>query len=181
MCIGNRCFSVDAKRKFWQAMYVLSCISISLLWYGGQSTRSRLCTFRILEQVHNFLRSGLLQLQGSSEPVPGTDSLLVDTGFPASYAESPTAQSHESNSSVVAPVALESVYVTGKSEMKFTTLTGKFTGTIDYILYSVDSGVEIARLLRVPGEEDASTTGGFPNIHHPSDHLPLGVDIVFHD
>lgn len=78
-------------------------------------------------------------------------------------------------------MALESVYVTGKSEMQFTTLTGKFTGTIDYILCSVDSGVEILRLLRVPGEEDATTMDGFPNMHHPSDHLPLGVDIVFHD
>lgn len=125
------------------------------------------------DTVHKYLRSGLPQNQGGSqEPVLGTDSLLGDKDLRASDAES---------SGSVAPIALESVYVAGETEMELTTYTGKFTGTIDYIMHSVDSGVEVVRLLRVPGKEDVSSIDRFPNIHHPSDHLPLGVDIVFND
>lgn len=111
-------------------------------------------------------------MDGSQHSVFGTDSLLGDTDLSAS--------DEDSNGSV-APVALESVYVAGETGMEFTTYTGKFTGTIDYIMYSVNSGVEVVRLLKVPGKEDASSVDRFPNIHHPSDHLPLGVDIFFND
>ena len=56
---------------------------------------------------------------------------------------------------------------------KYTNFTEKFSGTLDYIFYSVDKkkNIEIEKILEIPNEEILE--GFCPNENIPSDHLPI--------
>ncbi|GBG66246.1 hypothetical protein CBR_g57848 [Chara braunii] len=72
-----------------------------------------------------------------------------------------------------------SSYASASSEPPFTTICPKFTGTLDYVFLSPPPLARIRRLLRVPETPDEATViGGVPNTFHPSDHLPVGVDVI---
>ncbi|CAN6670196.1 Ccr4p-Not complex 3'-5'-exoribonuclease subunit Ccr4 [Trichomonascus vanleenenianus] len=73
--------------------------------------------------------------------------------------------------------ALKSSYSDVKS-MRFTNYTPNFVEFIDHIWYSVPS-FDVTGLLGPLDEEYASHYVGFPNPHHPSDHIPIMSQFSF--
>ncbi|KAJ2596393.1 Glucose-repressible alcohol dehydrogenase transcriptional effector [Coemansia sp. RSA 1721] len=69
------------------------------------------------------------------------------------------------------PFGLKSAYAS-MGELSLTTLTPKFTGTIDYIWYSTGTLVPTGVLGEFDGDWMRQTVG-FPNTHVPSDHIPI--------
>ena len=57
-------------------------------------------------------------------------------------------------------------------ELSFTNLTPSFKGVIDYIWYS-STTLNVTGLLGDVDREYISNVIGFPNWHHPSDHVPI--------
>ncbi|XP_020247689.1 carbon catabolite repressor protein 4 homolog 4-like isoform X2 [Asparagus officinalis] len=74
------------------------------------------------------------------------------------------------------PYKLCSLYGTNGGEPPFTNVTPGFTGTLDYIFLSSRGYLKPVSLLELPGPESADIVDGLPNLHHPSDHLPIGGD-----
>lgn len=74
------------------------------------------------------------------------------------------------------PIALRSVYATVRGEPLFTNYTPGFTGTLDYIFLSTSSVITPVSYLELPDPDSKDIVGGLPNYHHPSDHLPIGVE-----
>ncbi|CAI5467850.1 unnamed protein product [Closterium sp. Yama58-4] len=65
-------------------------------------------------------------------------------------------------------------------EPAFTSFTAEFKATVDYIFVSRDSGgFSVHSTLWIPNDSDAHLAGGLPNLFFPSDHLPIGGDVVF--
>ncbi|KAJ3300703.1 Glucose-repressible alcohol dehydrogenase transcriptional effector [Borealophlyctis nickersoniae] len=60
------------------------------------------------------------------------------------------------------------------NELDFTNFTPTFKGVIDYVWYSTNL-LSVTGLLGNVDREYVSRTVGFPNAHHPSDHIPLVV------
>eukprot|EP01018_Ginkgo_biloba_P008048 Gb_28232 [translate_table: standard] len=73
-------------------------------------------------------------------------------------------------------IALRSLYEYIGGEPPFTNYTPGFTGTLDYILFSVSDHLEPISFLKLPSVDSPDIVGGLPNNHHPSDHLPIGAD-----
>ncbi|KNC96818.1 uncharacterized protein SPPG_08019 [Spizellomyces punctatus DAOM BR117] len=71
--------------------------------------------------------------------------------------------------------ALKSAY-SHTGELEFTNFTPQFKGVIDYVWYSTNT-LSVTGLLSSVDREYISRTVGFPNAHHPSDHLPLVVSL----
>lgn len=63
-------------------------------------------------------------------------------------------------------------------ELPFTNFTPNFTESIDYIWYST-SGLKVKDLMGQVDPEYASHYVGFPNAHHPSDHVPIAAHLEF--
>jgi CCR4-NOT transcription complex subunit 6 len=63
-------------------------------------------------------------------------------------------------------------------DIDFTNFTPLFKGIIDYIWYDT-SALITTGLLGGVDKQYASTSVGFPNPHHPSDHIPLVVSMKF--
>ncbi|KAJ3021509.1 Glucose-repressible alcohol dehydrogenase transcriptional effector [Thoreauomyces humboldtii] len=61
-------------------------------------------------------------------------------------------------------------------ELDFTNFTPDFTGVIDYVWYSTNT-LDVSGLLGSVDKDYVARTVGFPNAHHPSDHLPLVVSM----
>jgi CCR4-NOT transcription complex subunit 6 len=59
-------------------------------------------------------------------------------------------------------------------ELDFTNLTPTFKGVIDYVWYSTTT-LNVSGLLAHVDRDYVARTVGFPNAHHPSDHIPLVV------
>ncbi|XP_052209691.1 carbon catabolite repressor protein 4 homolog 4 isoform X2 [Diospyros lotus] len=74
------------------------------------------------------------------------------------------------------PMGLCSVYAFTRGEPAFTNCTPGFTGTLDYIFFSPLGDVKPVSYLQLPELESPDVIGGLPNYHHPSDHLPIGVE-----
>ncbi|GJP32831.1 hypothetical protein CLOM_g17427, partial [Closterium sp. NIES-68] len=67
-----------------------------------------------------------------------------------------------------------------KLEPPFTSLTVDFKETVDYIFVSRDSrGFFVRSTLWIPTDADSHLAGGLPNFSFPSDHFPIGGDVVF--
>ncbi|CAI7813067.1 unnamed protein product [Closterium sp. NIES-54] len=65
-------------------------------------------------------------------------------------------------------------------EPAFTSFTAEFKATVDYIFVSRDSGgFFVHSTLWIPNDSDSHLAGGLPNLFFPSDHLPIGGDVVF--
>ncbi|KAL8170534.1 hypothetical protein V2J09_022338 [Rumex salicifolius] len=73
-------------------------------------------------------------------------------------------------------IPLSSLYAQTRGEPPFTNCTPGFTGTLDYIFFTPSDAIKPVSLLEVPGPESPSVAGGLPNLHHPSDHLPIGAE-----
>ncbi|KAI8919346.1 Endonuclease/exonuclease/phosphatase [Powellomyces hirtus] len=71
--------------------------------------------------------------------------------------------------------SLKSAY-SHTGELEFTNFTPQFKGVIDYIWYST-STLDVSGLLSSIDREYTQRCVGFPNAHHPSDHLPLVVSL----
>ncbi|KAJ3328231.1 Glucose-repressible alcohol dehydrogenase transcriptional effector [Blyttiomyces sp. JEL0837] len=63
-------------------------------------------------------------------------------------------------------------------ELDFTNFTPTFKGVIDYVWYSMQT-LSITGLLANVEKEYVARTVGFPNAHHPSDHIPIVVSFRF--
>ncbi|CAJ2646938.1 unnamed protein product [Trifolium pratense] len=74
------------------------------------------------------------------------------------------------------PIPLSSVYASTRGEPPFTNCTPRFTGTLDYILFSPSNYIKPISYLELPDSEAADIVGGLPNFSHPSDHLPIGAE-----
>jgi endonuclease/exonuclease/phosphatase family metal-dependent hydrolase len=67
---------------------------------------------------------------------------------------------------------------TETGEPAFTNYRDIFHGAIDYVFYR-GSGIEARACLGMIGEAEARREGGgLPNSHHPSDHLPIAVNLL---
>lgn len=71
--------------------------------------------------------------------------------------------------------ALKSSYA-HVGELEFTNFTPQFKGVIDYVWYSTNA-LSVTGLLGGVDREYISRTVGFPNAHHPSDHVPLVISM----
>lgn len=74
---------------------------------------------------------------------------------------------------------LNSAFASASSgdEPPHTNVTPDFTACIDYVfLSSRDSGIEVVRVREQPSREELGA--GLPNENHPSDHLPVVVDVA---
>ena len=56
---------------------------------------------------------------------------------------------------------------------RFTNITNKFRGMIDYIFYEERENLEVSKVLTLPEEEKIRKEVALPNSIIPSDHLPL--------
>jgi CCR4-NOT transcription complex subunit 6 len=63
-------------------------------------------------------------------------------------------------------------------ELPFTNRTPGFTGTIDFVWYSLDRLAVCAVLGPVP-QDYSDRIVGMPNVHFPSDHVSLCVELAF--
>lgn len=72
--------------------------------------------------------------------------------------------------------SLKSAYASHADSIDFTNFTPPFKGIIDYIWYSTQNLVTCGILSHVD-REYCKQYVGFPNAHHPSDHIPLVVSI----
>ncbi|KAJ3045056.1 Glucose-repressible alcohol dehydrogenase transcriptional effector, partial [Rhizophlyctis rosea] len=61
-------------------------------------------------------------------------------------------------------------------ELEFTNFTPTFKGVIDYVWYSTGA-LSVTGVLGDVDREYVGRTVGFPNAHHPSDHIPLVVQV----
>ncbi|KAJ9061136.1 Glucose-repressible alcohol dehydrogenase transcriptional effector [Entomophthora muscae] len=68
------------------------------------------------------------------------------------------------------------LFLKSSCNMIFTNFTPTFTGTIDYIWYT-PSCLTITQVLGGVDESYTSKYVGFPNVHFPSDHIPLLIEI----
>jgi CCR4-NOT transcription complex subunit 6 len=75
------------------------------------------------------------------------------------------------------PFQLKSAYA-AVGELPFTNYVSNFTGTVDYIWYSVAALAPRALLGPVDAEYIARVPG-FPNVHFPSDHVSLMAEFGF--
>ncbi len=67
---------------------------------------------------------------------------------------------------------------TETGEPAFTNYRDIFHGAIDYVFYR-GTGIEARACLGMIGEAEARREGGgLPNSHHPSDHLPIAVNLL---
>lgn len=74
---------------------------------------------------------------------------------------------------------LNSAFASASSgdEPPYTNVTPDFTACIDYVfLSSRDSGIEVVRVREQPSREELGA--GLPDENHPSDHLPVVVDVA---
>ncbi|CAM8883136.1 unnamed protein product [Rhodiola kirilowii] len=77
------------------------------------------------------------------------------------------------------PIPLCSVYAhTRGREPTFTNCTPDFTNTLDYIFFSLSGRIKPVSFLELPELNSEDVAGCLPNLHHPSDHLPIGADFV---
>ncbi|KAL3694475.1 hypothetical protein R1sor_008126 [Riccia sorocarpa] len=74
------------------------------------------------------------------------------------------------------PLPAVSLYAYADEEPAFTNYTHDFVGTLDYILFVPCERLKPRTLLALPPPGAIEVTGGLPNHHHPSDHLPIGCD-----
>ncbi|XP_050130884.1 carbon catabolite repressor protein 4 homolog 4 isoform X5 [Malus sylvestris] len=74
------------------------------------------------------------------------------------------------------PIPLCSTYAYTRGEPQFTNCTPGFTGTLDYIFFSPSDHIKPVSFLELPGPDSSDVDGGLPNLFHPSDHLPIGVE-----
>lgn len=74
------------------------------------------------------------------------------------------------------PIPLCSTYAYTRGEPPFTNCTPGFTGTLDYIFFSPSDHIKPVSFLELPGPDSSDVDGGLPNLFHPSDHLPIGVE-----
>lgn len=75
------------------------------------------------------------------------------------------------------PIPLYSAYAQMRGrEPAFTNCTPDFTNTLDYIFYSPLGRVKPVSFLELPEPDSEDVAGWLPNLHHPSDHLPIGAD-----
>lgn len=63
-------------------------------------------------------------------------------------------------------------------ELPFTNYTPNFVKAIDYIWYTTPT-INVAALLGPIDEEYTKHFVGFPNAHHPSDHIPIATKFTF--
>lgn len=75
-------------------------------------------------------------------------------------------------------LSLRSCYSHRMEELDFTNFTPGFKGVIDYIWYSTNS-LDVTGLLANIERDYIAKSVGFPNWHHPSDHIPLVVSLKF--
>ncbi|KAJ7542349.1 hypothetical protein O6H91_10G102100 [Diphasiastrum complanatum] len=71
-----------------------------------------------------------------------------------------------------------SLYGKVAGEPSFTNCTPGFTGTLDYIFFCPSCCLRPKSILSLPSIDSIETVGGLPNHFHPSDHLPIGADLV---
>uniref|UniRef100_A0A7N0VBX1 Endonuclease/exonuclease/phosphatase domain-containing protein n=2 Tax=Kalanchoe fedtschenkoi TaxID=63787 RepID=A0A7N0VBX1_KALFE len=75
------------------------------------------------------------------------------------------------------PMPLRSLYAHARGrEPTFTNCTPDFTNTLDYIFFSPSERIKPVSFLDLPELDSADVSGCLPNLHHPSDHLPIGAD-----
>ncbi|EGF83374.1 hypothetical protein BATDEDRAFT_9186 [Batrachochytrium dendrobatidis JAM81] len=80
-----------------------------------------------------------------------------------------------SNGGLTHKLSLKSAY-SHVDVMDFTNFTPTFCGVIDYIWYTTNS-LSVAGLLSHVDRDYVAKSVGFPNAHHPSDHIPLVVSL----
>lgn len=68
--------------------------------------------------------------------------------------------------------------VNGDNHPHFTNYTPTFTGMLDYIFYNLHSKLQPKSLLQLPQMPELDYAQGIPNIHHPSDHLPIMAEFI---
>jgi len=113
--------------------------------------------------VYQLLSTGALEAQHPDASVADVPALCGGEGFRTG-------------------LDLSSAYcAVNGSEPEFTTKAPDFAGTIDYLWYSKGRlSPEPGTALRTPTpEEGGAEGGGIPNSEIPSDHVPLGVALVF--
>ncbi|XP_020523811.1 carbon catabolite repressor protein 4 homolog 4 isoform X3 [Amborella trichopoda] len=71
---------------------------------------------------------------------------------------------------------LNSLHAFLGGEPALTTCSPDFTGTLDYIFFSDSDSLKPISYIELSGPASSAMSGGFPNYHHPSDHLPIGAD-----
>lgn len=110
--------------------------------------------------------SGVYQLFSQGKVPPDCDDLK---GY--SYGKfTETGITHKLN--------MKSAYADG-FELPFTNYTPNFVENIDYIWYSTQP-LSVTALLGEVDEEYAKRYVGFPNAHHPSDHIPIVAKFSWH-
>lgn len=87
----------------------------------------------------------------------------------------PSASNPECPDNLSIPLRSAYAYMNGQ-EPAFTNCTPDFTNTLDYIFFSPSGHVEPVSFLQLPELDSEDVTGWLPNLHHPSDHLPIGAD-----
>jgi len=119
--------------------------------------------------VYTFLSSG-------SVPEDHED-LTPPVGTPNTVA--PTSLSTVFPNGIHHNLSLRSAYAM-IDELDFTNWTPQFKGVIDYIFYDTKS-LQIVGLLGNVDKDYCSRHVGFPNWHHPSDHIPLLAQVKITD
>lgn len=125
------------------------------------------------KKMYNFTNlSTLICGDFNSLPESGPIELLAKGNIPGNHEELKTYNYGDvTKNGIQHSLKLKSAY---SNEVEFTNFTPLFKGTIDYIWYDTSNLITTGILGGVDGNY-VSKTVGFPNPHHPSDHIPLVV------
>ncbi|KAG0152516.1 hypothetical protein CROQUDRAFT_10944, partial [Cronartium quercuum f. sp. fusiforme G11] len=128
-----------------------------------------------------YSREAAPQYSGASIIVCGDFNSLPDSGvyhYLSSGALKPNHEDYLSHdygpfteSGIQHTLELQSAY-SQIGELPLTNYTPYFRGTIDYIFYSPNS-LAVTRVLGKVDPDYLSKVSGFPNVHFPSDHVPV--------
>ncbi|KAJ3044785.1 Glucose-repressible alcohol dehydrogenase transcriptional effector [Rhizophlyctis rosea] len=131
---------------------------------GGSTTQPTRLPLLICGDFNSLPDSGVYEFLSSGQVAQDHDDLGTYTYGPYTT----EGLSHK--------FSLKSAY-SHVGELEFTNFTPTFKGVIDYVWYSTN-GLSVTGLLGNVDREYVGRTVGFPNAHHPSDHIPLVVQVV---
>jgi CCR4-NOT transcription complex subunit 6 len=114
----------------------------------------------------------------NSLPTSGPYELISEGSLPSTH---PDLESRSygkfTREGIRHPFSLKSAYA-AVGELPFTNYVSNFSGTVDYIWYSV-AGLAPRALLGGVDPEYIARVPGFPNLHFPSDHVSLMAEFGF--
>ena len=151
------------------------------LWWKPEDSHLRLAqTKYFMARLRAMLtREGLRDcpviLAGdfNSKPHSRVYDIFIKQGFQSSYSHYPH-DSEAVRSARTPPLEQCRSHRLDRREAPFTSVNGARIDTIDYIFFQPQH-FYVTQLLDVP---DVSKTEGLPSVYHPSDHLPIVVDLT---